>query len=397
MSAKINSKYVENYAKEFSKQICDQYFSQKKYMTGHEIITLSPSPQVNFFIIKTIFEAWQLELEKLKSNPYFDYRDKSVHEALKDFMNVLSRTIKIERLHFEPLIIQAVLHSIALAVDPLKFYSDEFDKVRDNQVNQSLKENKKYYKWHSSLVFNLIDKAGLEQSKQAYKEALKLNFSNQKDTLEDFRILLNSMAQVRFIDFDEVVTRETETKKEEKETISSKEIKTEQPTQEIPTAKITTEEIEEDNIPAQKTSTQSFVMDEGEKSEQFDNDDDDEFFIEKGASFKQGVAATTANAIDPLQAWAKFETEEYSIMKGTIKELSESVGLNQRFMFTKELFDGNPDLMKHALKSIDHCGSFVEAINLINERFVGELNWDKNSDVVIEFLQLVFRKFDQKD
>jgi hypothetical protein len=391
MSAKINSNYVENYAKEFSKQICDQYFSQKKYMTGHEIITLSPSPQVNFFIIKTIFEAWQLELEKLKSNPYFDYRDKSVHEALKDFMNVLSRTIKIERQHFEPLIIQAVLDSIELAVDPLNFYSKEFDKVRDNQVNQSLKENKKYYKWHNNLVFNLIDKAGLEQSKQAYKEALKLNFSNQKDTLEDFRILLNSMGQVRFIDFDEVVNKKTAPTKEEKETIPPERIKAEQPDQEIPK-----QEMEKMNIPLQETSTQSFVIDESEKPEEFVNEDD-EFFIEKASSFKQGIAATTANAIDPLQAWAKFETEEYSIMKGTIKELSESVGLNQRFMFTKELFDGNPDLMKHALKSIDNCESFVEAINLINERFVGELNWDKNSDVVIEFLQLVFRKFDQKD
>jgi hypothetical protein len=396
MSAKINSNYVENYAKEFSKQICDQYFSQKKYMTGHEIITLSPSPQVNFFIIKTIFEAWQLELEKLKSNPYFDYRDKSVHEALKDFMNVLSRTIKIERVHFEPLIVQAVLDAIALAVDPFEFYTKEFDKVQDNQVNQSLKENKKYYKWHNSLVFSLIDKAGLEQSKQAYKEALKLNFSSQKDALEDFRILLNSMGQVRFIDFDEVVVRETETKNEEKESISPKEIKTEQPNQEIPKQEIPKADIEQVNIPVQETSNQSFVFDEGEKPEEFDNEDE-EFFIEKGPSFKQGVAATTANAIDPLQAWAKFETEEYSIMKGTIKELSESVGLNQRFMFTKELFDGNPDLMRHALKSIDHCESFVEAINLINERFVGELKWDKNSDVVIEFLQLVFRKFDQKD
>lgn len=393
MSAKINSNYVENYAKEFSKQICDQYFSQKKYMTGHEIITLSPSPQVNFFIIKTIFEAWQLELEKLKSNPYFDYRDKSVHEALKDFMNVLSRTIKIERQYFEPLIIQAVLDSIELAVDPMIFYSKEIDKVLDNQVNQSLKENKKYYKWHNNLVFNLIDKAGLEQSKRAYKEALKLNFSNQKDTLEDFRILLNSMGQVRFIDFDEVVIKEIESKKEEKKPISPEEIKPEQPDQKIPK-----QEMEQVNISLQETSTPSFVIDESEKPEEFDNEEEEEeFFIEKRSSYKQGIVATTANAIDPMQAWAKFETEEYSIMKGTIKELSESVGLNQRFMFTKELFDGNPDLLKHALKSIDNCESFVEAINLINDRFVGELKWDKNSDVVIEFLQLVFRKFDQKD
>ena len=66
MSAKVNSKYVENYAKEFSKKVCEGYFPTKKYMTGQDIITLTPSVQVNFFIIKTLFEAWQLELEKLK-------------------------------------------------------------------------------------------------------------------------------------------------------------------------------------------------------------------------------------------------------------------------------------------------------------------------------------------
>lgn len=390
MSAKINSNYVENYAKEFSKQICDQYFSQKKYMTGQEIITLSPSPQVNFFIIKTIFEAWQLELEKLKSNPYFDYRDKSVHEALKDFMNVLSRTIKIERPHFEPLIIQAVIDSITLAVDPLEFFTLEFDKVQNNQVNQSLKENKKYYKWHNILVFNLIDKAGLEQSKQAYKEALKVNFSNQKDSLEDFRILLNSMGQIRFIDFDEISQKETEPNILEMENDSDEKSTLEHHLEDIPN-----EEIEQTNT-IEIDNGKSLAEEKIERNDGFENEDE-EFIIESIPSFKHGNSATIANAIDPLQAWAKFETEEYSIMKGTIKDLSESVGLNQRFMFTKDLFDGNTDLMKHALKSIDNCGSFVEAIHLINERFVGDLKWDKNSDVVVEFLQLVFRKFDQKD
>lgn len=377
MSAKINSKYVENYASEFSKEICDQYFSQKKYMTGHQIITLSPSPQVNFFIIKTIFEAWQLELEKLKSNPFFDYRDKTVHEALKEFMNVLSRTIKIERTHFEPLLIRAVLDSFELAIDPVSYYSGEFDKVPSNQINQYLKENKKYYKWHANLITNLIDKAGLEHSNQAYKDSLSNNFSNQKASLEDFKILLNSMGQVKFLDFDQILIQEESVKGQE--SIIESKVQIEKP-------KEPDTEIHED----EKNHHQQ---------ENFENfqESDDEILIEKETKTRHGNAANAAQAIDPLQAWARFETEEYSIMKGTIKELSESIGLNQRFMFTKELFDGNPDLLKHGLKSIDQCDSFIEAINLINERFVGTLNWDKNSEVVIEFLQLVFRKFDQKD
>lgn len=292
-------------------------------------------------------------------------------------MNVLSRTIKIERTYFEPLLIRAVLDAFELAIDPVSFYSSEFDKVSSSQINQYLKENKKYYKWHTNLISNLIDKAGLEHSNQAYKDSLSNNFSNLSASLEDFKILLNSMGQVKFLDFDKIVLQE-ESGKEQEPIIESK-VQIEKPKESEP-------EIHKD----EKNNLQQ------ENFEDFQESDDD-ILLEKETKTRHSNAANATQAIDPLQAWARFETEEYSIMKGTIKELSESMGLNQRFMFTKELFDGNPDLLKHGLKSIDQCESFIEAINLINDRFVGTMKWDKNSEVVIEFLQLVFRKFDQKD
>jgi cell fate (sporulation/competence/biofilm development) regulator YmcA (YheA/YmcA/DUF963 family) len=62
-------------------------------------------------------------------------------------------------------------------------------------------------------------------------------------------------------------------------------------------------------------------------------------------------------------------------------------------MFTKELFDGNADLLRHALKSVDEVNSFDEAVDLINSRFVLELNWDVDSEEVKEFMQQIFRKF----
>lgn len=378
MSAKLNSNYVENYAKEFSKKVCDGYFPTKKYMTGQEIITLTPSVQVNFFIIKTLFEAWQEELEKLKSNPFFDYRDKAVYEALREFMNVLSRTIKIERAHFEPILVQSVKDSISLAVIPLDFYKAEFAKIKGNEINQYLKENKKYIKWHTNLITNLIDKAGLSYTHEAYQEALKTNLQNQKEKLESYKILLNSMGQVVFLDFDQIFDGNYI------------------PVKETPKS---------DPIPLEKINDSSFFDTlEDVKESEFEsksnteiedhNWQEEEHVLENIPSQKLFKTIRPDQGIDPAKVWARFETEEYSIMKGSIKELSESVGLNQRFMFTKDLFDGNPDLLKHALKSIDECNSFVEAIQLLNERYVGELGWNKDSEAVDEFLQLVFRKFD---
>lgn len=365
MNAKLNSQYVENYAAQYSQKVCETYFSQKKYMTGQEIMQLTASPQVNFFVIKSLFEAWQLELEKLKSNPYFDYRDKNVHEAMKEFMNVLSRIIKIERQHFEPLLAEAAAYSILLAVDPVAYFSEEFEKTPEEHLPNYIRENKKYFKWHASLINSLMDRAGLGYSVKAYKSAVSHNFEQQKESLEKAESLLKSMDAVIPLDFSKLSLNEQSEKKETSENNTPK------VEQEAPTAKVTVEQadVKEEVVTEVKVRKDVEV---------------------KVSNFAPG------KGIDPLKAWARFENEEYSIMKGSIKELSESLGINQKIMFTKELFEGNPDLLTHALKSIDKCENFVEAIEVINQRYVSELGWEKESDSVNEFLQLVFRKFDHR-
>src|SRR5690606_4026151 len=102
----------------------------------------------------------------------------------------------------------------------------------------------------------------------------------------------------------------------------------------------------------------------------------------------------TENGFDANNLKARFETLSYKGMKGINGELAESLAINQRFMFTKELFDGNADLLKHALKSIDKCHSFDEAIALVNSRYASELGWEADAEPVQEFLLLVYRKFE---
>lgn len=374
MNAKLNSQYVESYAVQYSQKICDSYFSQKKYMTGQEILQLTNSSQVNFFVIKTLFEAWQLELEKLKSNPYFDYRDKNVHEALKEFMNVLSRTIKIEKEYFEPLLAEAAAYSILLAVDPVAYFSEEFDKTPEQHLPNYIRENKKYFKWHSSLVNDLVDRAGLGYSVKAYKSAVAHNFEQQEENLESAKSLLQGMNDILPLDFSKLRIGD-EMKKERSHDVLT-------PIEDVEVSKPKEVVVHQPDVKEEiiESDTKDVVKEVNVIETQ----------SVKVASYKQ------TDSIDPLEAWARFENEEYSIMKGTIKELSESLGINQKIMFTKELFEGNPDLLKHALKSIDKCENFVDAIEVINQRYVSELNWDKESEPVNEFLQVVFRKFDQR-
>jgi len=104
-------------------------------------------------------------------------------------------------------------------------------------------------------------------------------------------------------------------------------------------------------------------------------------------------ASATGMGLDAAHLQSLFASETYKGMKGIPGELAESLSLNQRFMFTKELFDGNADLLRHALKSIDELNTFEEAVDLINARFVVELGWDIESEEVREFMQQVYRKF----
>jgi len=354
MDDKINLNYLENYAQAFSHKVCSEYFGTKKYMSGQEIIQLTPSSQVNFMIIKSLFEKWNDELEKLKSNPFFDYKDIAVAEALKEFMNVLSRAIKIERNHFEPLMEVAVIDAIILAIDPMIYFYGEIEKAKGGSPAAHLKASKKYIKWHDNLLNSLIEKGGQEDA-DYYKEALSKVEQTFRDSLTPSKELLAGVHQVLPIEWTELIQAarlEDEPGQEIKE--NSQEISEEEPTASIPEEKV-------------------------------------------ALSFEQKKFSTgTGESIDPALAWAKFEAEQSGLLKGPIDSLDDGVAINQRFMFTKKLFDGNPDLMSHAFKSIDQCDSFVEAIELINQRYVTELKWDKDSEEVTEFLHLIYRKFDDK-
>ena len=349
MSDKINSNYLETYSQIFSERICSDYFGTKKFMDGQEIIQLTPSDQVNLMVIKTLFAAWQDELRKLKSNPYFDYRDYAVEEVLKEFMNVLSRAIKIERPAFEPLLKKAVQDTIVLAVDPVTFYSQEIDRADAESISGYLKENKRYLKWHGRLLAVLIEKVGQGVSEGQLKRALSANYDYLKGELDQPGDLLARLNQVEAIDYEELLVN-----------------------------------LEEAAAPEQEESPEVIATIEPQKPDE-----------EKTQIHPQHQPATPSKAIDPALAWAKFEMEEYSYMKGSLGSLSESVGINQKIMFTKVLFGGNHDLMMHAFKAVDESDSFVDAIELLNQRYVGELDWEIDSDEVGEFLQLVFRKFEQ--
>lgn len=369
MTVQINSNYLENYSTDYARLVCDQFFTGRQYITGQDIIQLTSSAQVNFFVIKRLFELWQDELAKLKSSPYFDYRDIAVHDALTQFMNVLSRRIKVERSNLEPLVKTAVAQAIQVATDPVSFYQNEISKAPQGKINDFLRENKKYYKWHDKVVSFLIDKTGFGHDSDSYLRAIAANYQAVKDSLESVNLMLATLGDIKAFDVDLYLGIE----KSEPVPIAEPVLKEDAADGSF------FDSVEKPKSPVESAPVVPEPIVSSEKPTVVE--------VEKFSVSNNG------GLLNASKLKAQFATESYRGMKGIIGELSESLALNQRFMFTKELFDGNADLLRHALKSIDEAGSFDSAVELINSRFVSELGWETNSDPVHEFMQLVYRKY----
>jgi len=71
-----------------------------------------------------------------------------------------------------------------------------------------------------------------------------------------------------------------------------------------------------------------------------------------------------------------------------ITNLSNAIGLNDRFQFIKELFNGDVELYNNTLGVLNNSTNFNEAYNFLMDNF----EWDMDSDTVQSLLELVRRK-----
>lgn len=70
-----------------------------------------------------------------------------------------------------------------------------------------------------------------------------------------------------------------------------------------------------------------------------------------------------------------------------ITHLASSIGTNDRFLFSRELFDGNMELFYETIRKIDHMQTTREAFD-----FLKEFNWKRN-ETSLKFVELVKRRF----
>lgn len=109
----------EHYGRRLASRLSQQFFGPQPDATldGPALLKFTPLRQVNLLVLRQLLGRWQQEASALRS-PYFNFEAAPVRAALGQFMNVLSRHIRLDRAALEPLLAQAVADTLVLATDP---------------------------------------------------------------------------------------------------------------------------------------------------------------------------------------------------------------------------------------------------------------------------------------
>ncbi|MGB3183236.1 MAG: hypothetical protein WBB45_17715 [Cyclobacteriaceae bacterium] len=352
MESKFNDKAGESYSRLAAAEIADEHFRRHDFISGKEILELTPIRQINLFVVKHMFSQWQTEADKLRS-PYFDYDSDDVRGAMDNLMNTLSRHIKMGRSHFEPLLRLAVNDALHLIFDPDGFYRSEVAGLQGSWMAEELKDYFKYFRINRFTADSLLHKAQ-STSSQSIPAARVMDMLNeaiaeggeQPEPTEGYLEQFNRIAPIRE---DQLVSRDNEERQEQ--------------------------EIHVESSPPNEETKGSDKIAEEQKSiyQQYEKE------------------MTTVH--DRLKTTDE-EVERPSIHQGSrVESLRQSLTINQRFMFKNSLFGGDEEFFNNTLSELDRCDTMREARQYLSGNVVNKQDWDDDSEEAEEFYMVLQRRY----
>ncbi|MEM6643443.1 MAG: hypothetical protein AAF616_10720 [Bacteroidota bacterium] len=418
MPKKLNEDFLDSYCEKFASGVAAKFFvGGKKVISGKEILEVTPSKQVNFFVIKLLFRYWQEETKKLES-PFFNYKHEEVRQAMIQFMNVLSQHIEINRPKFETLLNHAVKDALYLASMPQAYIEIDLDGRGVEQItDKAIEGTTKYLNIYKKEIHDFLkDMKGLSIDDVLDELPDEFETFDTTDAVMELSARLSKVLEITLEkiysedpdieDFDEddlfvqgeedlVETpskqrkprRSREYHRENKEveiTHDDLEMEDEEITEDAygtitPASPDTSEKQTESNADTEKGEILDSVdekaveapvmLDEEEKEDEFPQETINQQF--------EGEQETLAE-------------HHESVRKGD--SILELISLNNRYMFIKELFQNDKDQFEKALAELEDFSSFDESVEFLVTSYARHNEWDMQSDEVKEFLKVLFRR-----
>ncbi len=82
---------------------------------------------------------------------------------------------------------------------------------------------------------------------------------------------------------------------------------------------------------------------------------------------------STQASINENLAGKRVADVDTKLLGQPIENIGRNIGINDRFLIIRELFDGNADDFSDLVKRLDGTGNYQDAIDLLNEKFSGDM------------------------
>ncbi|RSK47298.1 hypothetical protein [Hymenobacter rigui] len=400
----------EQYGRLLAALLCDQYFGARPTATldGPAVLRFTPVRQVNLFVVQQLLNKWTAEMAQLRS-PYFDFEDADVRQALTQFMNVLSRRIKISRPAFEPLLAEAITDTLTGCLDPTETFARKLLGEPASYAPENLREGLRYLDTNKSLFEDFLNTlpAGKEQDRDYLISSFRMHQESNPEqvqpilaVVEQFNVLLPLM--------------EAELYETEENSASPKQA---QPEPAVPTAP-------KPSVPAPAPQPEptpappAFAAPAPVPAEKPVAEVPAEPAKEPAPAVAPQPAPTApappvrqpepAPAGVPLYEKLKAEQSSAPTLSETLRQdrsatladkapkvesLREAISINQRFGFINELFNGENMEYHAAIQHLDTLPGAELAKRYVTEELAAKYQWVRKDEHIAKLLKLIDRKF----
>lgn len=85
---------------------------------------------------------------------------------------------------------------------------------------------------------------------------------------------------------------------------------------------------------------------------------------------------------------APAPTQQTTLFGAPVRDIRQAISIGDRFLFQRELFDGNGETMQKLLDRLNNCANLNEAMDIIATQ-----QWDTNSPTYELFINVLRRRF----
>lgn len=401
MTYKWDAQAAENYAKEIAAKVCEENFVDTDALDGEQILSVTAVKQVNLLCIRLLYARWQEENRRLQS-PYFDFNHPEVQYALSEFMNILSEFISVRQREFEPLLVEAITNTLQLGLKPAEYFSKLLRNLPNFRLSaQWVKKNRNYFqlnKW----VFDELENIAEQHPAMYANEVIELvNKALEQRSTDDVADLMNGLAEIVPIPAGLLITEPQAEKKEERKSGKSffdsivEEKLTDRIRQNVPSQPIAGEVLpKREAVNTLPEVSKPGVVEVAQKVE--------ETIVPKRVSVvpseqKYEVRSINEQHVNVTQSLNDKATTTAMVTDyhrlSRVDSIRKSISLNQRFTFTKYLFNDNTDIYNQSLDEIDQLQNYTDARSFVVHNYIPRFDWDVKSSEVDEFFEVLKRRF----